>query len=506
MALKRGGFGRMRRWGGAAEGLTSSVAVVLFVAALVYAATRPTLRHRWDFTEGATYTLEDQTRSILASLAAPVEVVTLFSPELQPLDNGLTQVQLRAADYVRHLLEEYAIASDGRLTVRHLDPNADRVEVEELKQRFHITRYNVVLMQCRERTRQVYLEEMVTIDRGWADPAAIEPAQLVAFHGEGPLTSAVLSVTDERPPKVVFVGGYDGPEITDFDVFGLGLLAEALRGQGFVVESAQIDPSGPARFAADVDVVALVGPMRELDRRTLEALQAHYERGGALFLAPLPMVEDKGLDALLDRLGLMRERNAVATRDDGPYEGPRRTVLTVRRFQPDHPVSAPIAKRGFFARFSMAGHLARAFDAAPELRTTSLVLTDANVFGDLWSGPQQPGNYQFDEGREVRAERILGMAVEGGPGRVVCFAGAGFLGNSYVGAGDGGPGNMDLALNAMNWLAEREQAVASRPREAFESRVDLLESERGDVFLYVVVLMPLGGALLGVLVWFSRRR
>ena len=65
---------------------------------------------------------------------------------------------------------------------------------------------------------------------------------------------------------------------------------------------------------------------------------------------------------------------------------------------------------------------------------------------------------------------------------------------------------MDLILNSMNWLAEREQLVDVPPREVFESRVDLFDAEQRDVFLYVVVYMPLAGALLGLIMWFIRRR
>ncbi len=65
---------------------------------------------------------------------------------------------------------------------------------------------------------------------------------------------------------------------------------------------------------------------------------------------------------------------------------------------------------------------------------------------------------------------------------------------------------MDLGLNASHWLTGREAAVGARPRQVFESRVDLTDEESQRVSLYVLGLMPLGGALLGALVWFVRRR
>lgn len=500
MALS--GFGRGQRLLGRAEGLGTTLVVIVFIAAVVYASSRPTLRERFDLTEGATYTLEEQTRSILGALEVPVTVTTLFRPEPQAIPNGLAEAQARAASYVRNLLEEYVVAGGGRFSVRHLDPHADRPEVEGLINRLHITRYNVVIVEAEDRTRQVYLEDLVTIDRGFADPQRIEPAELRQYHGEGPLTSAVLSVADDAPPRIAQLVGWDEPSLTDFDLFGLGLLSESLRGQGFEIEPVELEGQ---RLPEGFDIVAVLGPRRPLSDAAIAALRAHHRAGGGLFLALEPTVRDDGLEVLLSELGLRREHR-VATRDDVPFEGLRRAVIPVRRFRAEHAITAPIAKRGVFANFPAAGHVDRTTDADPTLRTTSLVLTESNVWGDVWPGPEEPGNAHFDDGLEVRAERTLGVAVEGGPGRVVCFGGAGFLGNSYLGSAEGGPGNMDLALNAMNWLAEREEAVASRPRDVFESRVDMTEDERWSVYLYVVVFMPLAGVLLGLVVWFVRRR
>jgi len=168
-------------------------------------------------------------------------------------------------------------------------------------------------------------------------------------------------------------------------------------------------------------------------------------------------------------------------------------------------VTESIARQGVFAALWYAGALVRSPSASPSLRVVPLVLTPDSVFADQPEGPGQPGNYVRDEG-EARGKWATAFACEGGPGRAVVFGGSAFANNSFVGSTDGGPGNMDLVLNSVNWLAEREAAVASRPRDVYESRVDLYDDEKTRVFVYVVGLMPLGGAILGLLVWFARRR
>jgi len=481
-----------------------SVVVALAVAAVVYAASRSTLRQRWDLTRGATYSLSGQTQVILDHLEHPVEITTLFRPEPQVVFNGLAQVQHEAGEYVVNLLEEYAVAAGGQLSLNVLRPDIDRAEVEELVRAHHLSRYNVVLVVCEGRARQVYLEDLVTIDRGYASADIIQPAELRQYHGEGPLTSALLGVSDEDPPVAAFLQGHGEGNIDDYEIFGLGVLADAMRGQGMIVR--RVDMSGRNDLPADVDLAVLVSPEPEkFGRRATDILRTFHEDGGALFLSLDPWASDADLDAFVADLGVHRERALVA-RDDPLVSGPRRAAIVARRFDPDHPISAPIAKQGIFATMSGVGGLLRSPQVSAATSTPALLRTDEDVYGDEVGSTTEPGNFIFDEGREIRGARTVAMAVEGGPGRVVIVGGSQFLTNGAVAGRESGPANMDLALNAMNWLAEREQVVDVPPREVYESRVDLFEGEQRDVFLYVVVYMPLGGALLGLLMWFLRRR
>jgi hypothetical protein len=498
----RGGFSRGARVAGAAEGLGTALVVLALVAAIIYAASRPTLRRRLDLTEGARYTLSEQTRQVLGRLPAPVTFIVLMRPEVQGIPNGLYEVQQRAISYVENLLQEYVLASDGSVSIRTVDPNADRIEAERLVRELHLTRYNVVVAQCGERTRQVFLDDMVTVDRGLAEPPVIQPASLVDLRGEEPLTAALLAVTRDTAPRAAFLQRLAGPAPDDYTDFGLGWFAESLRGQGFEVES--FDLADATEVPAGLDLVVVWGPALPLGPRIAAALRAFHERGGALLLGIDPLLADDDLDRLLERLGVSRER-AVVTRDDVPWEGERRALLTVSRFLPDHEISAAIARQGVFARMSGAGGLVRHPGAPATIVAQALAITPEEVFGDRPAAEGKPGDYTFGEG-ELRAARALGFALSGEGGRSVVFGNSSFLTNAFVTSAEGGKANADLGLNAANWLAGRDEAIGSRPRQVFESRVDLTDEERRTVAIYVLLLMPLGGALLGALVWFARRR
>jgi len=492
-----GGFTRGWRVAGAAEGLGAVLVVAALVAALTYAATRPSLQVRLDLTEGADFTLSEQTRSILRDLKVPVTATVLMRPELQSIPNGLTDVQARAIRYVDNLLEVYALASGGELTVRRIDPNTELVEAGRLAKELHLTRYNVVVLQGPTRTRQVFLEDMVTIDRGLADPDAIQPAQLVELRGEAPLTSAILAVSYEKAPRVGVLQGYGGPGFDDPDPFGLSVFVEALRGQG--LEPAAIDLSGSDKVPEDVSVLAVWGPSTRLGARAVSALDEFHRRPGGILLGLDPMLEDADLDRWLGTLGVGRER-AVLCRQDELQQGARRAVLAIRRFGPDHPISAPIARQHYFALFDFAGGL-----RGPSPGSSVLALTAEDVFGDLPAGPEQDGDFVLGEG-EIPGSRAVALALEpNDAGRLVVFGASSFLTNQYLQA-EGGRANLDLGLNSVNWLVGREEAIEARPHQVFESRVELLDEERRLIGVYVLGLMPLGGLLLGLLTWWARRR
>jgi ABC-type uncharacterized transport system involved in gliding motility auxiliary subunit len=76
-----------------------------------------------------------------------------------------------------------------------------------------------------------------------------------------------------------------------------------------------------------------------------------------------------------------------------------------------------------------------------------------------------------------------------------------FVSNAVMGT----PGNRDLFLNAVNWVAQQENLIAIRPKQAGDRRVTMTEDQQRRVLLLSVLGLPLAVAALGVWTW-SRRR
>lgn len=86
---------------------------------------------RFDMTQGNLYSLSSSTKQQLAQLREPLLIRGYFSAKTHPLLAPLVP-------RLRDLLEEYAVASDGRARVEVVDPTRDRAAEEEAAARYGI--------------------------------------------------------------------------------------------------------------------------------------------------------------------------------------------------------------------------------------------------------------------------------------------------------------------------------------------------------------------------------
>jgi ABC-type uncharacterized transport system involved in gliding motility auxiliary subunit len=85
--------------------------------------------------------------------------------------------------------------------------------------------------------------------------------------------------------------------------------------------------------------------------------------------------------------------------------------------------------------------------------------------------------------------------------RIVVFGDSDFVSNGFIGI----PGNRDLFLNSVNWLAQQENLIAIRPRDPEDRRVTLTSDQERLVFWLTVVVIPGAILLAGVQAWWRRR-
>jgi ABC-type uncharacterized transport system involved in gliding motility auxiliary subunit len=76
------------------------------------------------------------------------------------------------------------------------------------------------------------------------------------------------------------------------------------------------------------------------------------------------------------------------------------------------------------------------------------------------------------------------------------------LANQFVGL----LGNMDLGINAMNWLAGDDSLITIEPKTRVDMTLELSRPMMALIAFGFLVFLPLGFLISGGVIWWRRRR
>ena len=472
-------------------GTLAATSVLLGVAILVgvnYVLTRQ--NKRWDLTAARQYSLSDQTIRILESLETPITVI-VFAQEL---------------DFPRYRdrLGEYEYTS-SQVSLEYVDIDKNPV----LARQYEVQSYGTVVFDYDGRIERVVSDQ------------------------EQDLTNALIKAVEGEERSVYFLQGHGerSPDSTDRD--GYGSLGDALRRDNLAVDRLPLAQTG--EVPADADVVVVAGPSTDLLAAEIDLLRAYLEAGGkALFLVDPPVGPDatdhENLIALIAEWGIDVGRDVVVDVSGvGQLLGTDATVPVATTYPP-HGITDRFE---LLTAFPLARSVRPSAGGAGDRVAVSFVETSQASWSetDLEELTRGEVALNLDEGDATGPISIAAAVsvsvevdaaevdtenddpeIEDAAGedeespappqtRVAVFGDSDFASNGYIGL----QGNSDLALNAINWLAEQENLISIRPRAPEDRRITLTADQQFRVQLLVLLLIP--GAVLatGVFTWWRRR-
>ncbi len=476
--LNLAGFRRSVTGRGTRERAQAATGAILFCGILVTANVLAA-RHPWrhDATENKIHTLTDKTKALVVRLETPVELLA-FVEAGDPSRKGLED-----------LLNRYS-ALAPRLTWRFVDAERE----PQLADQLSVRRQGVVVARAGETTAQVSPEG---------------PAGLT----EGNITNLILKVT--RPgPKVAYVlSGHGEPDAEDVkEPGGLGALSEGLKAENFEVKPLLLSarPSVPD----DAAFVLIVGPRKPVIDHEREELRAYLSRGGRMLLLLDPDV-DAGLGSLLSDYRIQLGDDMIVDQEQIPFLGARLGLdPIIETFMP-HAIT-----RNFKERIVLLQ--ARSVDVALE---GGLPGVEAHALAET-----RPGSWAQKDYRSMLAtgrvskdpsdkQGLVSVAaaasIETKPGegasgseprkgegsRLVVVGDADFAINANLDAYF----NREFLLNALEWLAGRDELIAEGPRSLRPSRLNMTEADYRTLFRLGVLLLPESFLILGLGIWWRRR-
>lgn len=528
------GFGTHRR---ATTATNATVLVALATAVVIVLNLIVSQSYvRWDWTSDAVMKLSQRTHTFIDGLEKPVNIYVFYAP---PAAYGPQSTRADEVYQVHHLAREYDLASD-LITLQTLDPDSDRGRADDLRTQFQISRQElamgVVVFEYQGRVRyatdqHLFVTDLATLEelRQSGRPVAGAPR---LFQGEDVFTSAISTLVTGGLPSVALLAGQGqldpgvlDPQDPESAARSCARLRQALQRATFEVDV--LDLKGNSQINKAYDCILVTGPTEPLPATSIKALERYVEAGGNLVILVHPHIDvrpdgqvpwyDHGLDAFLKEWGVEAAKAMVLM--DNPEPGGIRlaSAFFSPRLDKDHPVTRTM---GGDPPHRVEFRLARAvhYDDRGRNKTLGQPIARTDPSGiavdDLTSfqaatkaGPEARRKF-LGGGRYTPGEHTVGVALmsvapagDGDQTRMVVLGSRSFATDAQQGFFD-----MDLLLNAVNWCAKREDLIGIGPKDARKVRFALEAGELNSIFFFSVVGLPLAIGLLGVLVWWVRRR
>jgi ABC-type uncharacterized transport system involved in gliding motility auxiliary subunit len=302
---------------------------------------------------------------------------------------------------------------------------------------------------------------------------------------------------------------------------GMAKARNALETLNYTVEKVALSKTGAADKLPGCSLLVIAGPKLPLLGEEIESIGKFLAAGGnALFMLD-PFVKT-GLEPLLKDYSIVADDDIVIDEVSHFWADPSSPAVTEYNY---HPISQELPLTFFPGVRSLSPTPQR----APGVDVIPLINSSKKAFGET-----DPQRVHFDEGKDLPGPLTM-MAVSirrpveadnplitrEGPAKKDTHAAAVQPSSSKVTArsriaviGDSDfatnsffhiMGNGKLFLNAVNYLAAKENLIGLEPRARDVPRVNVTNRQLKGTFFLSIILLPALLALAGISVWWKQR-
>jgi ABC-type uncharacterized transport system involved in gliding motility auxiliary subunit len=490
---------RQARYGANLALLTALVFGI--VVATNYLANRH--NKRWDLTEAKQFTLSDQTVKILGNLGRDLEVVILDRSD--------------RARTTRELLEQYRYYSK-------------RVSIEVIDQEAQPAR----AAQYRTATESNIPFGTIVIDSG-------DRQERVSSATEQDITNAIIKVLKEGKKTIYFMDGHGERDIEESGPGGASLIKAKLEESNYEVAKyhpLQSMTEGRIELPEDATAIIIAGPQRDYLPAEIDVLRYFLKSAGKIvfLLDPQNQGEIPNLESFMSELGVVVGNNVVIDVSGvgqllgvgGPESpliasyGPHAITERMASFPTVYPIvrtvtSAETTPEGVSVTEILESSESSWAEESLDDLASGVKPDEGELTGPLSIAvavilePDESNPVEADtdesagEGGDAEPQQESPDADDEPPppeGRAIVVGDSDFMANNLVSSPIG---NRDLFLNMVNWVAQDEDLISIRPKEAEDRRVVMTQQQQSNVGYLSLLIIPGVILLMGVSVWWGRR-
>jgi ABC-type uncharacterized transport system involved in gliding motility auxiliary subunit len=482
----------------------------LILAGIVLMFNYMSFRHfkRWDFSRDQKYALSSQTLSRLKSLPKPVKAIVFFSSAAE------------IAPDVNNLLREYEFSSDKKFKFEVVDPYRNLSRAQELQAKYKFgANENIVILDFDNKNKFVNAADMADFEMPDQMSMMMGQSQprLKAFKGEQAITSALMELVEDKPNKLYFASGHGEPDLNSQD---LKVFTESLKRQN--IKIAPLNLLNVDSIPEDASGLIICGPKYDYTQLEVKRINDFWDKKGRLFVLLNPFAKTDHLTEWISAQGIMPQDDRIL-----------RTGTFLKQDDQGKPqlVSGVIGDPVFdiidshtkitkdlegVSKKLLGPTQSLQIDPAREqiakLHVSPVMKSGEGFWGETDLGGSDEKVF-FDPKKDHVGPLNIGVAVEKGgvddkrvkmdSSRLFVVGNAEMLSNNAYRTSEGF--TVDLTVNVLNWLLDREEIIGIPPKEKKNVTISLTEKQMGNLAWGVILLLPGIVAFFGVINWLQRR-
>lgn len=426
----------------------------------------------YDSTEQKIYTLAPQTKKILASLSAEVEIKAFY------IAGAIEKDEKELLDRLRK--------ESSKISWTLLDPEKSPGLVE----RYKITQPSGTFIFS---LKNAETKEM----------------RILGALSEESIVNALLKLTQKTKKTVYYIQGHGEPELASKKETGYFLLAQAIEADGLVLKPLFLLDAG--KIPEDASAIILSAPKRDFVAEEKELLANYLKNGGnAIFLAEHSSAEI--FNALIEPFGMEVGKNIVVDQVSGLVGSTALGVQPMVTTYGNHAINKDFNQGTLFYT---ASSVSPTLVGRAKQNVTALAFSSQKSWAesDLALILSEKPIAKFDP-EDEKGPISLAAAYSGSldlpskenpkpkTSRLVVFGDSDFVNNFNIRE----LFNRDYFLNSLNWLIGEEKSISIRARTLRESTTGITQDQFSAMFLITVILLPELALIFGLFISWRRKK
>jgi len=350
----------------------------------------------------------------------------------------------------------------------------------------------------------------------------------VTSDSEQDLTNALIKLLNPQMRKVYFLSGHGEKDPASSERTGYSAISDALKRDNYQFDKLVLAQTN--EIPADATMLVVAGPQTDLLEQEVPILEEYLSKKTGKILVMMDPSDDLKQPSPMPRLtALLKEWGINATETVVVDLSGRTQVATVPVGAPPYPNHAITQGFGLITMFPLVRAITPATDAPQGRAGQSFIQTAQRSWAETnLASLEDPAKLAAEPEKGDVAGPVSIAVASAVPApspekpdatpasdppatppdeapkpetRVAVIGDSDFAANAYLGI----EGNRDLFMNTVNWLAQQENLIAIRPREAADRRINLTANRATGMFWITIVVIPAIVLGAGVFTWWRRR-